>query len=156
MAVSIVPEGDEFPKALEKHARKVTPTMRNALRVVAELWKNDAQDVVPVDTGQLRNSIRGTVEVTGGKVRAVVGTNVEHGLFVELGTDTIAGGKLKLWREGDPPIRFWEALEKRGGMDQQMPWLRPTGIALIPRAKQVIRKMFVAEIKRQFGGKRFK
>lgn len=54
-------------------------------RCGAEMEKQ-AKQVVPVDTGHLRNSIAHDTETTRNTYRAVVGTNVEYAAEVELGT----------------------------------------------------------------------
>lgn len=47
-----------------------------------------AKDLCPVDTGRLRNSITHVVDEAAGAV--YIGTNVEYGPYVELGTEKMA------------------------------------------------------------------
>lgn len=55
-----------------------------------------AKDLVPVDTGNLRNSISHTVDEE--EPTAYVGTNVEYAPYVELGTGKYAeGGRPTPW-----------------------------------------------------------
>ena len=49
-----------------------------------------AKDLVPVDTGRLRNGI--THAVAENEMAAYVGTNVEYGVYQELGTGIYAEG----------------------------------------------------------------
>lgn len=48
--------------------------------------ERQAKQLVPVDTGRLRNSIAHETGTTRNTYRAVVGTNVEYGAAIELGT----------------------------------------------------------------------
>lgn len=53
----------------------------------AYIVEREAKRIVPVDTGNLKNSIRSEIdEITPNLVTAVTGTNVEYGPMVELGT----------------------------------------------------------------------
>ena len=56
-----------------------------------------AKELVPVDTGNLRNSI--SHQVDDGEPAAYVGTNSEYGAYVELGTGIYAesGGRPTPW-----------------------------------------------------------
>lgn len=54
-----------------------------AVGMVAETY---AKRDCPVDTGRLRNSITHAVMQENGETAAIIGTNVEYGPFVELGT----------------------------------------------------------------------
>lgn len=59
-----------------------------------------AQDLCPVDTGNLKNSI--THEVDAAEKTAYVGTNAEHGPYVELGTGKYyPGGRQDPWKYKD-------------------------------------------------------
>lgn len=49
-----------------------------------------AKDLVPVDTGRLRNSI--SHAVSEDEMAAYIGTNVEYGVYQELGTGIYAEG----------------------------------------------------------------
>lgn len=67
---------------------------RDALMAVGEDAVGDIRKVTPVDTGRLRNSIAYAIELSsqldsrfGGEDNAVlIGTNVEYGKYLELGT----------------------------------------------------------------------
>lgn len=50
------------------------------------LVQRTAKQLAPVDTGQLRASITPDVRQSWNRVQGVVGTNVVHGPFMELGT----------------------------------------------------------------------
>lgn len=67
---------------LEILGEKLTMGLHNALAQAGEIVRADAVMNCPVDTGRLRGSITSTVEGNS----AVVGTNVEYGIYVEFGT----------------------------------------------------------------------
>lgn len=75
---------------LKWHGDKAIKSMDQAVNVAltasALLVEGAAKNLVPVDTGNLRNSITHEVE----KKEAKVGTNVEYAPFVELGTVKMA------------------------------------------------------------------
>ncbi len=58
-----------------------------AIRKAAHDIEAGAKNVVPVDTGNLKNSIQTTME---GDLTAVVGTHVEYAPYVEYGTRRMA------------------------------------------------------------------
>ena len=78
---------DQLPGALEAAA---TDGVNKTLQAIT----SDAKANVPVDTGQLRNSIEPYGEAhkatsDGAAVSGAAGTDVEHGPYVELGTGPI-------------------------------------------------------------------
>ena len=68
---------DEFRDGLDA-------ALTRALEKVGLVAEGYAKRLCPVDTGRLRNSI--THVIDGGEMAAYVGTNVEYGPYVELGT----------------------------------------------------------------------
>ena len=72
MSVEFKSYSDEVKEALIKAQKK-------GLRAVAITAKNHAVDIVPVDTGRLRNSLTYGSDETA----AVIGTNVEYATIVE-------------------------------------------------------------------------
>ena len=62
-----------------------------ALEVVGLKAEGYAKALCPVDTGNLRNSITHQVDLSVDGV--YIGTNVEYGPYVELGTVKMPGGK---------------------------------------------------------------
>jgi HK97 gp10 family phage protein len=75
---------------LKWHGDKAIKSMEQAINVAltasALVVEGQAKALVPVDTGNLRNSITHEVK----KQEARVGTNVEYAPFVELGTVKMA------------------------------------------------------------------
>ena len=45
----------------------------------------------PVDTGRLRGSINWRIQMEGGQLVAIIGTNVEYAIYVHEGTSRMAG-----------------------------------------------------------------
>ncbi len=69
---------DEVLSALEKAKKR-------GLEAIGLVAEGHAKKLTPVDTGRLRNSIS---HATDGEA-AYIGTNVEYGPYVELGSPTI-------------------------------------------------------------------
>ncbi|WFA10334.1 HK97-gp10 family putative phage morphogenesis protein [Tissierella sp. Yu-01] len=67
--------GKDSPKAVAKAVKEATKKVQG-----------DAKDLAPVDKGQLRNSIQGTVQEKDGEIVGIVSTNLEYAPYVEFGT----------------------------------------------------------------------
>lgn len=95
---------------------------RGVLRIVRDAKKN-----APVDTGQLKNSITGYVTVRDKTLTGVVGSNVKHAPWMELGTGVFAGNSayfpppsaLAVWsrRHGVNPYAVALGIFRRGGLE---------------------------------------
>lgn len=70
---------------LDKITNNLTMGLHNALEQAGEFVRADAVANCPVDTGRLQGSITSSVEGNS----AVVGTNVEYGIYVEFGTGSM-------------------------------------------------------------------
>ena len=87
--------------------------MVNAAISVGMLTSGYAQDLCPVDTGRLRDSITHAYNDDGEQVTLLVGTNVEYAPYVELGHHQQPGryvpkiGKrlVRDWVPGKPYLR---------------------------------------------------
>lgn len=80
-----------------------------------------AKDLVPVDTGNLRNSI--THEVITSEPSVIIGTNNEYAAYVELGTGEYAeggGGRPTPWVYQDDKGNWHHTHGQRA-----QPYLRP-------------------------------
>ena len=88
--------------------------MVNAAISVGMLTSGYAQDLCPVDTGRLRDSITHAYNDDGEQVTLLVGTNVEYAPYVELG-------------HHQQPGRFVPKIKKRLVRDwvPGKPYLRP-------------------------------
>ena len=65
-------------------AESIKNAIMKSLEEIGLKAEGDAKKLCPVDTGRLRNSI--THRVEGGEKAVYIGTNVEYGKYVELGT----------------------------------------------------------------------
>lgn len=76
---------------------------RRAIRV-----ESRAKSLCPVDTGRLRSSITWRIVYSGGKLDALVGTNVEYAVFVHEGTrpHEIHGNPWLYWKGADHPVKM--------------------------------------------------
>ena len=77
----------------EDNTDKVQAELKQAVKLALEAWSLQVQEYTaagaPVDTGRLKNSI--THEVHGDY--ALVGSNVEYGIYQEVGTQKMPEGK---------------------------------------------------------------
>ena len=85
---------------ITSHAAEVLSALQSACNRALERcgmqMEGYAQDLCPVDTGALRNSI--THKVVDGEKAVYVGTNQEYAPYVELGTGKYtAGGRPTPW-----------------------------------------------------------
>lgn len=96
-----------------------------------------AKDLAPVDTGGLRNSI--THKVDEDELAAYVGTNIEYGPYVELGTGVhYPGGRQTPWVYQDAKGQWHMTHGQRA-----KPYLRPA----VEDHKQTYRNIIEDELK---------
>ncbi len=67
-------------------AERITPAVRQATLDAGQIVLSEAQDVVPVDTGALRNSGQVTVRETDTSIIADVAFTEPYAAYVEFGT----------------------------------------------------------------------
>lgn len=115
MSVSFIDNSDEVLKAFDEDCIR-------ALERCGLQGEGYAKDLCPVDTGDLRNSI--SHKVKSSEPAAYIGTNKEHGPFVEFGTghySTIGGGTpKKSW-----VYRGEDGQYHRGFPMKPQPYLKP-------------------------------
>ena len=75
---------DGAARDLKKLGKSVTRKTRPVIRRAARRVANQIRDAAPVDTGELRDSIKTTVSPTG--LSATIEATAEHALAVEAGT----------------------------------------------------------------------
>jgi len=75
---------DRFPQLAREYPERASDVVRKAAFDI----EGRAKDAAPVDTGNLRNSIR--TEVAADGLSAVVGTHVEYAIYQEYGTYKMA------------------------------------------------------------------
>ena len=97
-----------------------------------------AKDLVPVDTGNLRNSISHKVDEAEKEVH--IGTNSEYAAYVELGTGKYAeGGRQDPWVYQDDEGRWHHTNGQRA-----QPYLKPA----VADHKQTYRNIIEDELKK--------
>lgn len=143
----------EFERTLRQWDDDVRRDMRRAHGRIGQRWRTEAVKRVPVDEGRVKNAIVSNVYEANGTFYTEVGTNVEYALYLEFGTEHIAGGAVKAL--GDrvdisdaEAIKSWPAKDAElpdveadaqgryrdssgrflAGVNskEQMPWLRPS------------------------------
>ena len=152
----------QFKMKLARATGVLDKEVHKALTTIAQAVQTAAKQRVPVGSrltgsktpGRLRQSIRYQVKYRGKglMMQARIGTNLQYGVFVEYGTERIAGGAVKRLGLGDDitdsmAITTWPALVMRGATGQQMPWLRPAAFGFRASAKCLL-----AETLRDVGG----
>ena len=69
---------------VEQVEAAMNKAIAKALTMIGLKAEGNAKAICPVDTGRLRNSITNAIDTEAGAV--YIGTNVEYGPYVELGT----------------------------------------------------------------------
>ena len=108
---------------IQKHLHsKFNPVeLEHALDLAGNLVLQDSKRVCPVEIGGGR--LRASIDMQRcSRFCRSIGTSVEYAPYVELGTHRM----IQAHGVHDPkhPVTSWEALEKRGGSGQSMPFLR--------------------------------
>ncbi len=80
---------DSLLKKLNKLGGNIDEVLTQSIGQQTKLVQGDAKDLCPVDLGDLRNSIKGTVKNYKGRIVGVVSTNSDHAAYVEFGTGKV-------------------------------------------------------------------
>lgn len=80
---------DNLLKKLNKLGGNVEETLYKSMQRQGELVKGDAKDLCPVDTGDLRQSIKSETKNYKNKITTKVYTNSDHAAYVEFGTGKV-------------------------------------------------------------------
>ncbi|AYE35692.1 HK97-gp10 family putative phage morphogenesis protein [Clostridium septicum] len=80
---------DNLLKKLNKLGGNVEETLYKSMQRQGELVKGDAKDLCPVDTGDLRQSIKSETKNYKNKITTRVYTNSDHAAYVEFGTGKV-------------------------------------------------------------------
>lgn len=80
---------DNLLKKLNKLGGNVEETLYKSIQRQGELVKGDAKDLCPVDTGDLRQSIKSETKNYKNKITTRVYTNSDHAAYVEFGTGKV-------------------------------------------------------------------
>lgn len=77
---------DSLLNKLDSLGKNSTKVVAKAVGEITKKVQGDAKDLVPVDTGQLRNSIVTAVEEKEDTIIGIVSTNSDNAAYVEFGT----------------------------------------------------------------------
>lgn len=116
---------------------KMKDKMHKLLDTIGYIIEGEAILHAPVESGRLRASITHKVEEN----TVTIGTfGIPYAVWVEYGT----GSMVAAHGAHDPknPVTTWEALEKRGGAGQTMPFLRPAMFSKKFEIEQAIKEAF--------------
>lgn len=128
----------------------------------------DATPVAP-DGGALRASWLVAEDRSGRQMSVTVGTSLRgkqgepYALYLELGTARIAGGLVKDWEPGEPPIELAAttsrterpaSLSRRSAL-ARLPILRPIGDAIAPRVAADVKAAAMSELSTSLDGKHY-
>lgn len=80
---------DSLLKKLNKLGGNVDELLVQSIGKQTKLVQGDAKDLCPVDTGDLRGSIKMKVKATKRKIVGIVYTNSDHAAYVEFGTGRV-------------------------------------------------------------------
>lgn len=170
-------------QALEAIAQQMNAGIAEALNAIWKVllawgaeYQRQVQRVTPAEKGIARQSWFLITERTGDHMTVTLANRIkgENGnrpypFYLEFGTDRIAGGRVKAWKEGDPPIMDWPAkhadipdmtLAKPGskkyerhvdiitkaftsGQGEQMPMLRPIGWEIAPKVVEDVQQAVI-------------
>lgn len=131
--------GIRFDMQMDDHTKEVLQALQTGAEKAMEMCglvaEGYAKALCPVDTGQLRNSITHVYSRDGEKHEEHIGTNVEHGPYVEFGTGIYydGGGRQSPWTYQD---RNGEWHMTNGQRAQ--PYLRPAIADHLAEYQQII------------------
>ncbi len=77
---------DSVRDMLSERAEQIAENIAKGVAEAGEIVKGEAKHLAPVDTGALKDSI---TSVASGNT-AIVGTNIEYGIYQEMGTYKMA------------------------------------------------------------------
>lgn len=135
---------DKFQRRMKSWIRSQREKTQENLRKIGRAWVTEAKRRVPVNTGRLRNSIDKETGIDAtGDFFVAVGSSVRYAPFLEFGTESIAGGRVKALGTGpiitdEQAVKDWPAKRKRGARRQQMPFLRPAFSFLRPKIIELL------------------
>ncbi len=117
---------------------RITPAVRAGVQAFAELVLQEAQAIVPVDTGELRDSGSVVMEEGDKRVTGHIVFSAPHAAFVEFGTGQRGAGS-----PGAGPYSYSPTWK---GMAAQ-PYLRPALDTARDAGKELFKSQVAAEFK---------
>lgn len=109
-------------------AQRITPAVKAGVTAFANLVLEEAKAIVPVDTGELRDSGGVVVQETEKSVRALVVFTAEHAGYVEWGTGL--RGSQSPGRGPYPYTLSWPGMPARPYLRPALDTAREAGLAL--------------------------
>lgn len=80
---------DSLLKKLNSLRGNVEETLYNSIAKQTKLVQGEAKELCPVDTGDLRGSIKANTQKNKNKIVGIVSTNSDHAAYVEFGTGKV-------------------------------------------------------------------
>lgn len=163
--------GAMFAAMLMRGVETVLKDVEKVLKGWGEEYKRRVTRVTPRDTGAASQRWAMEFERDAKSMSVTVSNPQQYLVHLEYGTDRIAKGKVKEWKEGDPPIMSWPAksadlpeMPKFGtkkyeryetiltnaftaGRGEQMPMLRPIGHDIAPKVLEDVGQAVVEGFK---------
>ncbi len=118
---------------IKRMEKEFTARSRKAMTKAVTWWHRETIKVIPVRAavgpGQFTRTARGMLKKTtqpfittyGGQIIGGIAFNVYYARYLIEGTKYIAGGAVKRWNIGDPPVTKWPAKEEGGNPRAEMP-----------------------------------
>ena len=132
MEIQLTDNSEEFIRAMKEAELR-------AMERCGEQAEGYAKDLCPVDTGNLRTNI--THQVDEAEPAVYVGTNVEYGVYVEMGTGTYtAGGRPTPWVYQDAS-GHWH----RTSGSKAQPYIKPAVADHAQTYRNIIEEEFKSE-----------
>ena len=124
---------DSLLRKLDTLGGNSTEVLERGITKAAKRVQRDAKLLCPVDSGDLRNSIRAETEVQDGVVIGKVSTNKEYAPYVEFGT----GQRGQSGEAYTTDLERGEALKYPGELSYRQDWVgMPAQPFLYPAMKQ--------------------
>lgn len=160
-----------FQRQLHSAAQRAINEAWKVLMVWGEEYRRRVQRVTPVATGRMSQSWvlipdRANLSITIGNTIKGKDGKPPYPVYLEFGTERIAGGRVKRWQDGQPPIMSWPAKSAElpvmprfgtkayeryentltmaftAGQGEQMPMLRPIGHEIAPKVAEDVLHAF--------------
>ena len=79
-------------KILENYGKNTDSDVEKFITKMVDKGVNYARSICPVDTGELKGTIKGKVEKSDYKIKGTISVSSDHAAFVEFGTGVVGRG----------------------------------------------------------------
>lgn len=117
------------------NAKDITNATAIAIERICQYGEDFAKTVVPVDTGELRDSITHSVDVMGNHVHGTIEAGTDHALFVEFGTGVKGAGTYL----GDTTDWVYDIKGQNWQGHPANPFMYNTALEIENNAKEIIK-----------------